>query len=182
MQNLTVRPAKISDADSIINYWKSYSPADLERMGVDATKFLAFDDWRKNLHELIQTPLAQAKVFYLIWEVESEAIGFNSLKNIVFGDSGEMHLHMWRKDFRGKGFGGTLFCLAALKFYELFSLKKIICEPKSTNPLPNRMLQKVGFKLVGRRVAASSELALVCELNTYQIDRPTAERYLQSRG
>jgi RimJ/RimL family protein N-acetyltransferase len=68
--------------------------------------------------------------------------------------------------------------LSALDFYERFSLKRIICEPKADNPMANRLLQKIGFPLVLTRVAASSELSVVCELNRYEIPREIAERYL----
>jgi RimJ/RimL family protein N-acetyltransferase len=67
--------------------------------------------------------------------------------------------------------------LSALDFYERYNLKRIICEPKADNPMANRLLQKIGFPLVLTRVGVSSELAFVCELNRYEIQRKIAERY-----
>jgi len=43
--------------------------------------------------------------------------------------------------------------------------------------MANRLLQKIGFPLVLTRVGVSSELAFVCELNRYEIQRKIAERY-----
>ena len=57
-----------------------------------------------------------------------------------------MHLHMWNAEYRGKGYGAKLFCMAALEFYTMFNLKMILCEPRSSNPMPNKMLANIGFK------------------------------------
>jgi RimJ/RimL family protein N-acetyltransferase len=108
--------------------------------------------------------------------------GHPSLKDIVPGDVGSIHLHMWRADLRGKGYGPLLFCLSALDFYERFKLKRIICEPKADNAIANHMLKKIGFPLVLTHVAASSELSVVCELNRYEILREVAERYVVTRS
>jgi RimJ/RimL family protein N-acetyltransferase len=91
-----------------------------------------------------------------------------------------MHLHMWEEGMRGKGYGATLFCLATLDFFERFRLRRIVCEPSRRNPLPNAMLRRIGFSLSGTRVGRSSELSAVTELNTYEIDREVAERWLRS--
>jgi RimJ/RimL family protein N-acetyltransferase len=95
---------------------------------------------------------------------------------------GSMHLHMWRADLRGKGYGGRLFCLAAIEFYKRFKLKRIICEPKADNPSPNRLLQRIGFPLASTRIGRSSELSSICNLNRYDILREIAEDYLLRRG
>ena len=70
--------------------------------------------------------------------------------------------------------------MSALDFYQRFSLKRIICEPKADNPMANCMLKKIGFPLVLTHVAASSEISVVCELNRYEILRDVTERYLDS--
>ena len=77
-----------------------------------------------------------------------------------------------------RGHGGTLFCLSAVDFYERFQVQEIICEPSADNPLPNRMLRKVGFAVTGSRFGRSSELGADQQLNTYAITRQAAENYL----
>jgi len=100
----------------------------------------------------------------------------------VPGDIGSIHLHMWRADLRGKGYGPLLFCLSAIDFYQRFNLKRIICEPKADNPMANRMLQRIGFPIVLTHVAASSELSVVCELNRYEILLDVAAQYAIARA
>ena len=42
-------------------------------------------------------PLAEAQEDILIWEVDSHAIGFCTLKQLKIPKYGQMHLHMWSK-------------------------------------------------------------------------------------
>src|SRR5262249_57231712 len=58
--------------------------------------------------------MMECAVFVLAWCINGEVIGHSSLKDIVLGDSGSIHLHMWRADLRGKGHGPHFFCLAAV--------------------------------------------------------------------
>ncbi len=178
MTSFSVRPMREADVEAVVQYWTTASPSDLERMGVNAAALDPPDMMREGYRRALARPECERKAFALVWEVDGEAIGFTTLKNIERGVKGEMHLHIWKETARGKGYGGKLFCLAALDFYERFQLKEIVCEPRSTNPMPNRMLQRVGFPLVRTYVGQSSELAQVCELNTYAILRDVAARHL----
>jgi RimJ/RimL family protein N-acetyltransferase len=175
---LTVRPLASEDLDGYIAYFTRPSKADAERMGRAIDRVPSASRLRSDLEIMIATPLDQLRSFVLAWCVDGKTIGHSSLKDIVPGEFGSMHLHMWRADLRGKGYGPRLFCLSALDFYERFNLRCIICEPKADNPMANRMLKKIGFPLVLTHVAASSELSVVCELNRYEILRDVAERYL----
>jgi RimJ/RimL family protein N-acetyltransferase len=177
MPRLTVRPLASEDFDGFIAYFTRASRADAERMGLAIDRVPSPTQLHSDLEAMIATPVDRLHSFVLAWCIDGKTIGHSSLKDIVPGEFGSMHLHMWRADLRGKGYGPRLFCLSALYFYERFNLKRIICEPKSDNPIPNRVLQKIGFPLVLTRVGASSELAFVCELNRYDILRDVAERY-----
>ena len=174
---LTVRPLASEDFDGFIAYFTRASKADAERMGLAIVRVPSAARMRSELEAMIAAPLDQLRSFVLAWCLDGKTIGHSSLKDIVPGDFGSIHLHMWRADLRGKGYGPRLFCLSALDFYERFNLKRIICEPKADNPMANRMLKKIGFPLVLTHVAAGSELSFVCELNRYEILRDVAQRY-----
>jgi RimJ/RimL family protein N-acetyltransferase len=133
---------------------------------------------RSDLEAMLTPPNDAVRGFVLAWCINGEAIGHASLKDIVPGDFGSIHLHMWRPELRGKGHGPHLFCLAAVDFYERFKLRRIICEPKTDNPAPNRLLQRIGFPLISTRIGRSSELSVICKLNRYEIMREIAEDYL----
>ena len=175
---LTVRPLASEDFDGFIAYFTRASKADAERMGLAIDRVPSAIKMRSDLEVMIATPVDQLRSFVLAWCIDGKAIGHSSLKDIVPGEFGSIHLHMWRADLRGKGYGPRLFCLSALDFYERFNLKRIICEPKADNPMANRMLKKIGFPLVLTHVAAGSDLGVVCELNRYEILRSIAERYV----
>jgi RimJ/RimL family protein N-acetyltransferase len=175
---LTVHPLGREDFDGFIAYFTRASQADAERMGLAIDRVPSPTQLRSDLETMIATPVDQLRSFVLAWCIDGKTIGHSSLKDIVPGESGSIHLHMWRADLRGKGYGPRLFCLSALDFYERFNLKRIICEPKADNPMANRLLQRIGFPLVLTHVAAGSELSVVCELNRYDVLRDVAERYL----
>ena len=174
----SVRPLAAQDFDGFINYWLGLSPAEIERLGVAVNCLPTADRMRSDLEAMLAAPDEAVRSFVLAWCLDGEAIGHASLKDIVPGESGSMHLHMWRADLRGKGHGADLFCLAAVDFYNRFNLKRIVCEPKADNPSPNRLLQRIGFPLVSTRIGRSSELSRICKLNCYDIVREIAEQYL----
>ena len=182
MPRLTVRPLASEDFDGYIAYFTQPSKADAERMGLAIDRVPPAARMRSDLELMIATPVDRLRSFVLAWCLDGKAIGHSSLKDIVPGDFGSIHLHLWRADLRGKGYGPRLFCLSALDFYERFNLKCIICEPKADNPMANRMLKKIGFPLVLTHVAASSELSVVCKLNRYEILRDVAERYVVAQS
>ena len=181
-RELSIRPLATKDLDDFIAYFTRASKADAERMGLDIDRVPSASQLRSDLQSMIVAPPHRLSSFVLAWCIDGKTIGHSSLKDIVAGDFGSMHLHMWRADLRGRGYGPRLFCLSALDFYERFNLKRIICEPKADNPMANRMLKKIGFPLILTHVAASSEISVVCELNRYEILRDVANRYLEAHA
>ena len=182
LPDFSIRPLAPQDLDGFVTYFTCPSRADADRMGLDISRVPSATQMRSDLNTMICAAPERLSSFVLAWCIDGTAIGHSSLKDIVPGDCGSMHLHMWRADLRGKGYGPRLFCLSALDFYERFNLKRIICEPKADNPMANRMLKKIGFPLILTHTAASSEISVVCELNRYEILRGVAERYLHSHA
>jgi trans-aconitate methyltransferase/RimJ/RimL family protein N-acetyltransferase len=178
---LRIRPWTPDDIPKIVRYWMTISSADAERMGCDLSRFPAAEEYERILAEQLQAPPETATAFYSMWVVNGDTIGFASLKDIRFGVSGGMHLHIWAADQRGKGTGGRLFCMSAIDFFDRFKVREIVCEPKASNPHPNRMLQKVGFPLKGSRLGRASESSREMQLNIYGITREVAFSHL-TRG
>lgn len=176
---LEVRPLRPEEAALVARYFHGASDADLDRMGVvERSRLPAEDAWTRRLQATLREP-GTATSAYLAWLVDGTPVGFASLKNLKPGDSADLHLHMWSAPHRGQGHGALLFCLSVLEGFDRFRLKSAVCEPKASNPMPNRMLAKVGFPLVKTYVGASSELSRTTELNRYVIRRDVAEAYLR---
>jgi RimJ/RimL family protein N-acetyltransferase len=176
---LSVRPLAVGDLDRFINYWQGLSPIEVERMGVAIDRMPSAMQMRESLEAMFSSQDCSPRSSVLAWCLDGEAIGHSSLKDIVPGESGKIHLHMWRADLRGKGYGPRLFCLATIDFYDRFDLKRMLCEPKADNLPPNRLLQRIGFPLISARIGESSELSAICLLNRYDIQRRVAEEYLR---
>ena len=178
LDTLNVRSMQKGDAIEIIKYLYNLSASDIERMGLDRENFPDAAQMLAELQVIAESPFGSLDCAYLVWEVSAVPVGFSSLKDIAPGESGGMHLHMWKEAERGKGMGGGLFCKSALEFYRAYNLKMIICEPRADNSLPNRMLQKVGFPLTGSRFGRSSALSAETRLNTYEIRKEIAAAYI----
>jgi hypothetical protein len=175
---LSVRPLKEADIPFLIEYWFNCSDEDYIRMGVDKSKLMSKKDCENYFLNICNTPIEQAHSFYLIWLINNEPVGHNSLNEIIHGEIANLHLHMWNSKFRGQGFGPILFCKAVVEFYKLFQFKLILCEPKSSNLMPNKMLSKIGYTKWKTTVSKSSEMSLTCETNSYLISKDVSLTYL----
>lgn len=174
---LDVRPLRPEEAWHVVAYFHDASDADLDRMGVPRAALPDPAAWEASLRATLAAP--DASSFYLAWLVDGVPVGHAAIKDIRRGVDASMHLHMWSVPHRGRGHGATLFCRSALDAYERFGLRRLVCEPKADNPMPNRMLAKVGFPLLGSRVGRSSELSAVTALNRYDVRREVAAAFLQ---
>ncbi len=182
MTHLSIRLLREEDIMNIVSYWFDNSDANLIQMGADKTKLNSKTEFTNSLRVICNTPLDKAKFCYMIWLIDNKPVGYNALKDIVKDEIATMHLHMWNAEYRGKGYGAKLFCMAALEFYKLFNLKMILCEPRASNPMPNKMLEKIGFKKWKTYITTASELSLTCEFNSYIIDPAIATHFIESRG
>jgi RimJ/RimL family protein N-acetyltransferase len=172
---------QVAEASLVVDYFHEASPADLERMGVDPARLPEPKAWRASLETALAAPASKATSFYSAWLVDGRPVGYAALKRIRPGVCADIHLHMWSAPHRGQGHGATLFCKSVVDAYDRFALRDLVCEPQADNPMPNRMLAKVGFPLLRTYVGSSSELSQTTSLNRYEIPRGVAEAYLAVR-
>lgn len=148
MNNPHVREATLQDYPSIINYFLEAPVPFLRQMGADERKLPSYTNWLTLLTENHALRLEEKRFYYLIWELEGEAIGHSNINKIKFGEEAYMHLHLWENTSRQKGLG-TLFVKKSLPhFFETFQLKRLCCEPYALNPAPNKTLENVGFSFI----------------------------------
>src|SRR5262249_61884116 len=84
---------------------------------------------RSDLETMLATPVDRLRSFVLAWRLDGATVGHSSLKDIIWGDCGSMHLHMWHADRRGEGSWPPPFCLSVVDFFEAFNLKRVLCGP-----------------------------------------------------
>lgn len=178
MVKLSIRLLTLNDIPHIVRYWHENSDENLVRMGADKNKLGSEEEFTQFLKNLCKAPLEKVNSCYMIWLIDNKLVGYNALKDIQHGDIAHMHLHMWDSEYRGKGYDAQFFSMAALEFYKLFNLKMILCEPRSSYHMPNKMLTKIDFKKWKTYVSTASELSLTSEVNSYIIDPQIARNFL----
>jgi RimJ/RimL family protein N-acetyltransferase len=145
---LSVKEIQPTDIDAIAQYWLGAESSFLISMGVDLNKLPTRDQLTRILLEQIKAPIEEKKSYCIIWQVDGKPIGHSNTNPTVFGAEAYMHLHLWDAKVRKRGFGAELVKMTLPYFFENLKLKKLISEPYSLNPAPNKTLQKVGFEFV----------------------------------
>lgn len=174
---LEVRPLRPEEAQFVVDYFLGAGPDDLGRMGVDPARLPSRPDWVGRLEEAVRRGPASGS-FYHAWVVDGTPIGHTALKDLAVGGHASIHLHMWGPVHRGRGLGADLFCRSVVDAHERFRLRALVCEPSAGNPMPNRMLRRVGFPLLRTYEGSSSDLSGVTTLNRYDARRDVAEVWL----
>lgn len=181
MPNLFIRNMNNSDIDLIVSYWNQCREVDFLRMGVDKNKFPSAEKFAEKLASTYQLPSTQTRFCYRLWMIDDKTVGYSVLKNIKENIIADIHLHLFKSEFRGQGYGKTLFCLSVMDFYRAFNLKLILCEPSSSNPMPNRMLEKIGFEKWKTYISTPADVALTTEVNSYLITADKAQAFLKQK-
>jgi RimJ/RimL family protein N-acetyltransferase len=173
MSVLSVRPWKDEvDAQNVVDYYLEKTDEEYLTMGIDKTKLLSKENWTKLLlTELQKNDKKNEKMFIVIWELDKKSIGHSMINDLEFGKFGFCHLHMWDSTQRKKGMG-EYFMIESLKiFFEAFEFQEIFCTPKSTNPAPNKCLQKIGFQFIEKQIKTPGYIQFEQEVNLYSIDK-----------
>lgn len=176
MNHLRIRKPVPSDAHFINAYWADMTEEDLFRLGElqwpDPEENIAFLNW------FCSNPIDPRSTAedLRIWCVDDKTVGYSTLKEIGFGREAQIHLHLSRP-YWGKGIGSILFCLSAQDFFDNYELQNLYCQPRSENPMPNKMFEKVGFERIGAVDFVRSDGSVVKQ-NRYEIDRATIARHL----
>lgn len=145
---LSVRELQLADIEYIVDYFVNANADFLKGMGADKSKLPERKAWLEKLKLEFEKPYTEKEFYYIIWLVDNEAVGHSNVNKIVFEESATMHLHMWKNIRRKGGLGLEFMQLTVPYFFENLSLQKLICEPYSENIAPNKILKKLGFKLV----------------------------------
>lgn len=131
--NLSVREWKKNDIESIVDYFVKSDAEFLEGMGANKSKLPKKQDWIKKLNREFNKPNEQRDFYYIIWLLVDKPIGHSNINNIDFGNSATMHLHLWNRENRRKGFGIELIKQTIPYYFNYFKLKKLVCEPMAKN-------------------------------------------------
>ncbi|MEM7539845.1 MAG: GNAT family protein [Chloroflexota bacterium] len=143
----SVRDMELQDAPLMIKYFLEADADFLIKMGVDAAKLPAYNQWCQLVADDFARPIEEKQSYYVIWELDDEPVGHSNINKLVYGQEAFMHLHVWNPDGRQRGHGAYFVSESVNRYFEHYHLQNLFCEPSAFNPAPNRTLPKVGFEL-----------------------------------
>ena len=169
---IEVRPFESAgEYERMIDYFLGGSEEFLRGMGVDREKLPAREQWLKGVLADHERPDDEKERLYVAWLTDGELVGHTSVSHIVPGEVADIHLHLWRPELRRGGLGAGFFARSMDVYFERFCLKRILCEPFAENPAPNRVLSRLGFRLLERYRIAPASIAFEQDVNRYEMTR-----------
>lgn len=174
--NLNVRECTKDDINLIVNYFHNSDSEFLKSMGADINKLPNKKSWIKKLRTEFEKPITEKEYYYIIWLLEDKPIGHSNINNIHFREIANMHLHLWENMKRKKGIGIEFLNQTIPYYFDNFKLDKLICEPYSKNPAPNRTLRKLGFDFIKEYETIPGMINFTQIVNHYEL---TKEHYLE---
>jgi RimJ/RimL family protein N-acetyltransferase len=173
---ITVREIELKDIDLITDYWLKSDTDFLVQMGVDLDKLPTRNELEEMLTLQINSSITDKKSYALIWERNGTQIGHTNVNGITFGKEATMHLHLWKSTNRKKGIGTQLVKKSLPFYFEKLEIKKLICEPYSLNPAPNKTLKKVGFEFIKKHRTIPGKLNFEQEVNRWELTKENYEK------
>lgn len=168
---LTVREITQKDIPFIAGYWFDSDKDYLKAMGVDILKMPVRNDFIDMLQQQLILPYHEKKAYGVIWLVNDLPIGHSNVNPVEFGSHAYMHLHIWRPEFRKRGYGTELIKLTLPYFFDNLQLKKIYYEPYTLNPSPNKTLEKVGFKFIKEYITTPGSITFEQSVNLWTFEK-----------
>lgn len=169
--NLTVREMTLADIPKIVDYFLLAESDYLKGMGADKLKLPKREDWINKLIFEHDQDYQNKSFYYIIWEINGQAIGHTNINNIDFGETAVMHLHIWKPSIRAKGIGKVLLLKSIPYYFKNFNLKNIKCEPYALNSAPNKVLTKVGFQFIKKYETIPGWINFKQEVNSYLLKK-----------
>lgn len=170
-QEIEVRPfLGPQEYAMMIDYFVSAEKSFLRGMGVDPAKLPTRQEWLKQALLDHDRVLADKDRFYLAWMYQGRQVGHSSVNKIKVGEEAFIHLHLWKPELRRAGMGVEFFKRSVNFFMREFRLKRLLCEPYAENSAPNKVLSKLGFRLIKRYRTVPGAINYEQDVNQYELD------------
>lgn len=172
MTELAIEPfAHRVDYERMIAYFLGADRPYLEGMGVDPARLPDRDAWLSRLLPDLQRQDQDKQAFYVSWRCDDVVIGHSNINRIRYAQDAYAHLHIWHPKWRKASLGTELFRRSVNLFLERFRLARLYCEPFAHNPAPNRVLTRLGFRLLETYRTVPGAIAFEQEVSRYVIER-----------
>jgi RimJ/RimL family protein N-acetyltransferase len=168
---IDVRPfTSRADYEGVLDYFFGADEAFLRGMGVDPANLPTRESWLDKLLPDLDREDRNKQTYYLGWIKNGTPVGHCNVNKIKYGQEAYLHLHMWDWAFRRSGLGAQLVRQSANTFLRKFELQRLYCEPYADNPAPNRLLAKLGFRLLKRYRTTPGTINFEQDVNQYVIE------------
>ncbi|MBB65463.1 MAG: hypothetical protein CMO81_10405 [Waddliaceae bacterium] len=148
------RSLEAQDIENLIQYWHYSPPEFFEKIGIDPQRLLPENKMRelfqKEIEDIKKEGEKASKL--IIIEYKGKAIASHNLNEIIEGDSGLFHAHIWYREFRGKGLGTYSYPRAAKIYMDRFQLQTIRFISPIQNPAIQRIKEKLGLQSLGEQI------------------------------
>ena len=144
----TVREMWHSEVPRVVDYFHTMDLATYDRLGVDANRVPAREEWIEMVQSDFDNPIKVRKHFYVTWLLDDHPIGHSNINDIQFSEQAFMHLHIWQPAARHQGHAQCFLRESVRIYFERFRLQRVYCQPKAENLAPQRALEKAGFSHV----------------------------------
>jgi [ribosomal protein S5]-alanine N-acetyltransferase len=178
MNNISVSELQLSELPLLADYWLESPSAYLESLGVDVYKLSSRANFIAQISAQMALPPAERRSFALVWRLDDQPIGHCNLNPFVFGESGQLHLHLWQAAHRKQGLGLPLLQKSLPVFFDLLQLQQIFCEPYALNPAPNALLAKAGFTFIKTYRTVPGSINFEQEVKQWKLQKSNHESSL----
>jgi [ribosomal protein S5]-alanine N-acetyltransferase len=174
---ITVRDAVGDDFVQQLNYFQNSTNEYFLDLGTDPKAVRAmppvnFDDLEKRS----MLPPQERPAHTLAIELDGRLIGMVGIRGIKFGETAEIHAHIFDIKDRHRGYIARAFQKILERIFELFELRLIVCEPTTTNLPVNAFLQKLGLEIKSTYVTPAGGILRERTANRYEITHEFFEK------
>ncbi|MBV8689789.1 MAG: GNAT family N-acetyltransferase [Candidatus Eremiobacteraeota bacterium] len=160
----------------MIDYFLSADDEYLRLLGADRTKFPSREEWLRRALADHDAPDERKDRLWVAWIYNGRPVGHSSVNQIRIGEEAYIHLHLWEPSLRKSGLGTEFFRKSVDFYFDRLKLKRLFCEPHAENPAPNKVLPKLGFRLVKRHRTVPGPINFEQDANLYELPRDDWKR------
>ncbi len=172
---ITIRDFTEADIIAQDKYLGQASDEYLINMGVEPSAVRNMSS-SSRVHPLLATPVKDRQIHIFSVDVDDRLVGISVLKKIQFGESAEVHVHIFNLENRHQGYATQIFWKMLKKMFVTFDFKILICEPCVSNLAPNAFLQKMGLKIISKVITPAGGILREHEANRYEITKEFYEK------
>ena len=179
---LMVREMQLCEVGIRVNYFHDATDEHLRVLGVDRSLLPTRRAWLAFYEEDCARPIQERMNYSLVWQRDSQIVGFSSTDRIDFGNEAFMHLHVIEARLRNTGLGAQFVRLSAQAYFEALELQRLFCEPNAFNVAPNRTLQRAGFRYLFTHEAKPTSINFTQITTRWVLDRSRVLRPERGHG